>query len=162
MNTISIIIPHHNGYEILNNCLKSLYASDLHNSEIIIVDNYSTDNSVNKNQEEFIKSSEKFTEDLRKSNEERYGSDDQYSIKSLVYELKLKILNKSSEAKLLNMDFNVKKLLIAASFLLVLSFTFYFVANINDFISKEEMALTDENVINQAEETSLQKDSFLH
>ena len=53
MNTISIIIPHHNGYEILNNCLKSLYASDLHNSEIIIVDNYSTDNSVNKNKEEF-------------------------------------------------------------------------------------------------------------
>ena len=53
MNTISIIIPHHNGYEILNNCLKSLYASDLHNSEIIIVDNCSTDNSINKNQEEF-------------------------------------------------------------------------------------------------------------
>ena len=50
----------------------------------------SISDAYDKNQEEFIKSSEKFTDDLKKSNEERYGSDNQYSIKSLVYELKLK------------------------------------------------------------------------
>jgi len=46
MSKTSIIIPHHNNYEILNNCLESLYKSDLHNSEIVIVDNNSTDDSI--------------------------------------------------------------------------------------------------------------------
>jgi len=53
MSTISIIIPHYNGYDILNNCLKSLYKSKLYNAEIIIVNNNSTDNSIDKNQLEF-------------------------------------------------------------------------------------------------------------
>ncbi len=39
---ISVIIPHHNGYDILNDCLKSLEKSDLNNGEIIIVNNDST------------------------------------------------------------------------------------------------------------------------
>ena len=43
-----------------------------------------------KNKKEFLISSEKFTEDLRKSNVERYGSSNGHSIKSLVYELKSK------------------------------------------------------------------------
>ena len=43
-----------------------------------------------KNKKEFIQSSEKFTQDLNISNEEKYGSNNEYSIKSLVYELKLK------------------------------------------------------------------------
>ena len=43
-----------------------------------------------KNKKEFIQSSEKFTQDLKISNEEKYGSNNEYSIKSLVYELKLK------------------------------------------------------------------------
>jgi len=47
MSEISIIIPHHNGYEILNNCINFLYKSDLYDSEIIIVNNNSTDNSIN-------------------------------------------------------------------------------------------------------------------
>ena len=51
----------------------------------------SISDAYDKNQDEFIKSSEKFTEDL-KINEDRYGSDNQYSIKSLVYELKLKLI----------------------------------------------------------------------
>lgn len=49
----SIIIPHHNNYEILNDCLKSLYKSDLHNSEIIIVNNNTTDNSLHKIKKEY-------------------------------------------------------------------------------------------------------------
>tara|TARA_B100000902_G_scaffold304295_1_gene292504 strand:+ start:1142 stop:3091 length:1950 start_codon:yes stop_codon:yes gene_type:complete len=50
----------------------------------------SISDAYSKNKEEFLKSSEKFTEDLRKSNKERYGSSNEYSIKSLVYELKSK------------------------------------------------------------------------
>ena len=50
----------------------------------------SISDAYSKNKEEFLNSSEKFTEDLRKSNEERYGSSNEYSIKSLVYELKSK------------------------------------------------------------------------
>ncbi len=45
---ISIIIPHHNNYQILNDCLKSLYKSELHDAQIIIVNNNSTDNSIEK------------------------------------------------------------------------------------------------------------------
>ena len=50
LNT-SIIIPHHNNYEILNHCLDSLYKSNLYESEIIIVDNNTTDGSIDKIQE---------------------------------------------------------------------------------------------------------------
>ena len=50
----------------------------------------SISDAYSKNKKEFLISSEKFTEDLRKSNEERYGSSNEYSIKSLVYELKSK------------------------------------------------------------------------
>ena len=50
----------------------------------------SISDAYSKNKEEFLNSSEKFTEDLRKPNEERYGSSNEYSIKSLVYELKSK------------------------------------------------------------------------
>ena len=48
MPKISIIIPHYNGHEILNNCLKSLYEFKLHDAEIIIVNNNSSDGSINK------------------------------------------------------------------------------------------------------------------
>ena len=48
MSKISIIIPHHNNYQILNDCLKSLYQSNLYNSEIIIIDNDTTDDSIKK------------------------------------------------------------------------------------------------------------------
>ena len=48
MSNTSIIIPHHNGYQILNNCLKSLSQSNLNDTEIIIVDNNSTDDSIDK------------------------------------------------------------------------------------------------------------------
>ena len=48
MSNISIIIPHHNNYDILNDCLESLYKSNLHDSEIIIVDNNTTDESIHK------------------------------------------------------------------------------------------------------------------
>ncbi len=50
----------------------------------------SISDAYSKNKEEFLNSSEKFTEDLRKPNEKRYGSSNEYSIKSLVYELKSK------------------------------------------------------------------------
>ncbi len=53
MSNISIIIPHHNNYEILYNCLKSLYQSNLNNAELIIVDNNSTDNSITKIKNKF-------------------------------------------------------------------------------------------------------------
>ena len=52
LNT-SIIIPHHNNYEILNHCLNSLYKSNLYDSEIIIVDNNTTDGSIDKIQENY-------------------------------------------------------------------------------------------------------------
>ena len=48
MTKISIIIPHYNNYQILNDCLKSLYDSELYDSEIIIVNNKSTDDSIEK------------------------------------------------------------------------------------------------------------------
>ena len=48
MTNISIIIPHYNNYQILNDCLKSLYKSELHDAEIIIVNNNSTDDSIKK------------------------------------------------------------------------------------------------------------------
>ena len=51
-------------------------------------------NSISKayksNKKEFTESSEKFTEDLRRDYKDKYGSDSNFSIKSLAYELKLK------------------------------------------------------------------------
>ena len=43
---LSIIIPHHGGVNILNECLSSLEKSTYENYEIIIVDNASKDNSI--------------------------------------------------------------------------------------------------------------------
>jgi len=43
---VSIIIPHHNGYNILDDCIKSIRKSYFSNYEIIIVDNNSSDNSL--------------------------------------------------------------------------------------------------------------------
>tara|TARA_Y100000996_G_scaffold378546_1_gene331280 strand:- start:495 stop:1520 length:1026 start_codon:yes stop_codon:yes gene_type:complete len=48
MTSISIIIPHYNNYQILNDCLESLYESELHDAEVIIVNNNSTDDSIKK------------------------------------------------------------------------------------------------------------------
>ena len=45
-NKVSIIIPHYNNYSILDECLKSLKNISYENIEIIIVDNNSTDNSI--------------------------------------------------------------------------------------------------------------------
>ena len=43
---ISVIIPHHNNYDILYECLSSLIKCTYKNFEIIIVDNNSNDGSV--------------------------------------------------------------------------------------------------------------------
>ena len=43
--TISIIIPHWNGIDILSECLSSVLKSSFNSYEIIIVDNNSTDGS---------------------------------------------------------------------------------------------------------------------
>ena len=43
---ISVIIPHHNNYDILYECLSSLTKCTYKNFEIIIVDNNSNDGSV--------------------------------------------------------------------------------------------------------------------
>lgn len=49
---LSIIIPHHNGEELLYNCLQSLLNHiSIQDFEIIVVDNGSTDNSVVKAKE---------------------------------------------------------------------------------------------------------------
>ena len=42
---VSVIIPHHNNFSILNECLQSLQKSNYLNIEIIVVDNHSTDGS---------------------------------------------------------------------------------------------------------------------
>ena len=44
---VSVIIPHHNNYKILNECIQSLYKAKYPNIEIIVVDNNSSDNSSN-------------------------------------------------------------------------------------------------------------------
>ena len=47
MKIVSIIIPHHNGKDLLHNCINSIYNNiSIENFEIIVVDNASTDNSV--------------------------------------------------------------------------------------------------------------------
>jgi GT2 family glycosyltransferase len=43
---VSIIIPHWNGIDIINECLESIHKSTYPNFEIIVVDNNSTDDSV--------------------------------------------------------------------------------------------------------------------
>ena len=43
---VSIIIPHWNGIDVLTECLKSIQKSTYSNFEIIVVDNNSTDESV--------------------------------------------------------------------------------------------------------------------
>ena len=50
---VSIIIPHWNNYPILDECLKSIYKSVYPNLEIIVVDNYSKDNSVKNIEKKF-------------------------------------------------------------------------------------------------------------
>jgi len=47
MSSISIIIPHYNGWEVLDECLSSLYKTEgIDNFEIIVVDNSSSDDSI--------------------------------------------------------------------------------------------------------------------
>ena len=53
MNNCSIIIPHYNNESIIVNCLKSLYKHTPSNHEIIVVDNNSSDNSINIIKENF-------------------------------------------------------------------------------------------------------------
>ena len=43
---VSIIIPHYNGIEVLSECLDSLFQSTYRNMEVIVVDNGSSDDSV--------------------------------------------------------------------------------------------------------------------
>ena len=50
---LSIIIPHHGGFKILNNCLTSLNKSTFTNHEIILVDNKSKDDSVSQIKNKF-------------------------------------------------------------------------------------------------------------
>ena len=50
---VSIIIPHHGGFNILNECLVSLNQSTYKNYEIIIVDNASQDDSIKNIKEKF-------------------------------------------------------------------------------------------------------------
>ena len=47
MKNFSIIIPHYNGKEILLRCIKSIEKSSKNSNEIIVVDNASTDDSIN-------------------------------------------------------------------------------------------------------------------
>lgn len=51
--TVSVIIPHHNGEEILRDCLRSLYQTTQIPLEVIVVDNASTDRSALMVREEF-------------------------------------------------------------------------------------------------------------
>ena len=55
MNNCSIIIPHYNNASIILNCLKSLYKYTPSNHEIIVVDNASSDNSIQLIKETFDK-----------------------------------------------------------------------------------------------------------
>lgn len=53
MKMVSIIIAHHNGYEILKNCITSLSKVKYENKEVIVVDNASNDGSVEEVKKEF-------------------------------------------------------------------------------------------------------------
>ena len=49
MNTVSIIIPHYNGEDLLYNCIDSIYKNiSIKDFELIVVDNASTDDSINR------------------------------------------------------------------------------------------------------------------
>ena len=48
ISKVSIIIPHHNNYRILLDCIKSINQSTFNDFEIIIVDNASSDSSIAK------------------------------------------------------------------------------------------------------------------
>jgi len=50
---VSVIIPHHNNYEILNECIGSLKKVSYKNIEIIIVDNNSSDGSIDQIEKDF-------------------------------------------------------------------------------------------------------------
>lgn len=50
---VSIIIPHFNGWEILNNCLKCIEKTSYENKEVILVNNASTDRSAFAAEKEF-------------------------------------------------------------------------------------------------------------
>ena len=50
---VSIIIPHHNNYQILKVCIDSLNKIDYINHEIIIVDDNSNDRSIQKIKNEY-------------------------------------------------------------------------------------------------------------
>jgi len=52
---VSIIIPHWNGIDVVTECLRSLQKSTYSNIEIIVVDNNSTDDSVNQIRKKFQK-----------------------------------------------------------------------------------------------------------
>ena len=45
MREVSIVIPNYNGKHFLEDCLKSVFAQDIENMEVIVVDNGSTDGS---------------------------------------------------------------------------------------------------------------------
>ena len=51
---VSVIIPHHNNFKILESCIDSLKKSTYKNYEIIIVDNNSTDGSIEKIKNKYI------------------------------------------------------------------------------------------------------------
>lgn len=46
MNEVSVIIPNFNGYDLLNDCLSSIFKQSFKNYEVILVDNNSTDFSL--------------------------------------------------------------------------------------------------------------------
>ena len=46
MNTVSIVIPNYNGKHFLETCLNSVFNQDIENQEVIVVDNGSTDGSL--------------------------------------------------------------------------------------------------------------------
>lgn len=46
MREVSIVIPNYNGKHFLKNCLQSVFAQDIENQEVIVVDNGSTDGSL--------------------------------------------------------------------------------------------------------------------
>jgi len=49
MNMVSIIIPHYNGEDLLYNCIDSIYKNiSIKDFELIVVDNASTDDSINR------------------------------------------------------------------------------------------------------------------
>jgi GT2 family glycosyltransferase len=50
---VSVVIPHFNGWEILDSCLNSLQANDLTSTEILVIDNGSSDGSQQKMQEKY-------------------------------------------------------------------------------------------------------------